>query len=210
VLTPALSAFRRVAADILGRGLSDKQVELFGKYLELLRKWQKIHRLLGSTEPDWIIERVFLDSLLYVRVVPSSVREIVDIGSGAGVPGIPLRIAIPDLRLTMVESRQRRVSFLLTVVRELDLVGATVIGNRLENVAGALQGKFDAVVARCAGDLETLFTLGAKLVKPGGVVVVSGPPKERRLSLGRWVTVAGPVEGKTRRFALYARPAPEV
>jgi len=168
-------------------------------------KWQKIHRLLGSDEPGWIVQHVFLDSLLFRRVLPDGVHTVLDAGSGAGVPGLPLKIVDPSLDLTMVEARQRRASFLATAIRELSLSQTRVIPDRLESVVRASADRFDAVVARCAGDLGFLFGIGAHLVKPGGVVVASGPPREHPLPVGRWVAVPGIAPGTTRRFAVYRR-----
>lgn len=169
-------------------------------------KWQRIHRLLGSDDPRWIVDRIFLDSLLFLKLVPAGAREVLDAGSGAGVPGIPIKLVEPGLRLTLVEARQRRASFLSTAVRELGLGGTRVVADRLESVVRESPGSFDAVVARCAGDLGYIFGLGAHLVRPGGVVIASGPPKEHRLPAGRWVTVAGLREGETRRFAVFEAP----
>ena len=164
-----------------------------------------MHRLLGSSDPQWIVERIFLDSLLFRRVIPEDSRDVLDAGSGAGVPGIPLKLVDPGLRLTMVESRQRRVSFLSTVIRELSLTDTQVIGDRLEAVVRTSPDRFDAVVARCAGDVGYLFGLGAHIVRPGGTVIASGPPREHRLPVGGWVTVPGIESGKTRRFAVFIR-----
>jgi 16S rRNA (guanine527-N7)-methyltransferase len=196
---------RRGAKHILGRDLSEAETELFGKYLNILIKWQSVHRLLGSAEPGWIVERVFLDSLLFRRVLPLEARDILDAGSGAGIPGIPLKLVDSGLRLTLVESRQRRVSFLSACVRELSLTETHVVGERLENVVRRSAGQFDAVVARCAGDVGHLFGLGAHLVRQGGVVIASGPPKEYRLPAGGWITVPGPEAGLDRRFAVFVR-----
>ena len=119
------------------------------------------------------------------------------------MPGIPLKLVDPELRLTMVESRQRRVSFLSSAIRELSLTETLVVGERLEGVVRQFAGRFDAVVARCAGDIGYVVGIGAHLVRPGGVVIASGPPKEHRLPAGEWVTVPGAWPSETRRFALF-------
>jgi 16S rRNA (guanine527-N7)-methyltransferase len=186
--------------------VTEAEAEQFHKYLKLLLKWQGVHRLLGSSEPRWIVERIFLDSLLFRRVLPPHARDVLDAGSGAGVPGIPLKLVGPDLQLTMVESRRRRASFLSAAIRELSLRGTRVIADRLEAVVRESPGRFDAVVARCAGDVGFLFGIGTHLVRPGGLVVASGPPKEHPLPAGRWVEVQGLIAGETRRFAVYVRP----
>ena len=201
-----LETLRRGGRQILGRPLTDIEVRTFGKYLDLLRKWQSVHRMIGSDEPIWIVERVFLDSLLFRRVLPADARNVLDAGSGAGIPGIPLKLVEPELQLTMVESRQRRVSFLSVAIRELSLDRTRVYGGRLEAVVRESPNQFDAVVARCAGDVGYLFGIGAHLVRPGGVVIASGPPEEYPLPAGQWVTVPGVNSDETRRFAVYSRP----
>lgn len=204
-MTSELPGLRVGARRILRRDLTEAEVDQFSNYLNLLLKWQNVHRLLGSSKPSWIVDRIFLDSLLFLRVLPFGTREILDVGSGAGVPGIPLKLVIPDLRLTMVESRQRRVSFLSTAVRELSLRDVKVIPDRLESIVCTASDRFDAVVARCAGDVGYLFGLSAHLARPGGVVIASGPPQEHRLPVGEWITTPGVKPGETRRFAVYHR-----
>ena len=204
-MTTELTALRAGALRILGRELTDTEADKFCKYLNILIKWQKIHRLVGSSEPSWIVDRIFLDSLLFLRALPSGARKILDVGSGAGVPGLPLKLVIPDLRLTMVESRQRRASFLFTVVRELALPDVRVIPRRLESIVREDADHFEAIVARCAGDVAYLFGLGAHLVERGGMVIASGPLEEYQLPIGAWITVPGVKRGETRRFAIYRR-----
>ena len=204
-MTAGLSALRVGARRILDRSLTATEVAKFHKYWNILIKWHRIHRLLGSTEPGWIVDRIFLDSLLFLRVLPPDAKEILDVGSGAGIPGIPLKIVVPDLRLTMIESKQRRASFLSTAARELSLRDVRVISARLESIVCEAADQFDAVVARCAGDVGFLFGLGARLIRPGGVVIASGPPEEHPLTVGEWMTTPGVRPGEVRRFAVYRR-----
>ena len=190
------------ARQILGRPLSPTEEDLFDRYLKLLIKWSSAHRLVGWTEPRWIVENIFLDSLLFLKVLPESVRSLMDLGSGAGVPGVPIKIVRPHLEMTLLEARERRVSFLSTVVRELGLPGLTVVRGRAESMAPEYRGAFDAVVMRCAGDPERLLSLAARLVKAGGNVVASGPPQPGALARGEWIVVEGLRPGLTRRFAV--------
>jgi 16S rRNA (guanine527-N7)-methyltransferase len=190
---------------ILGRPLSHHEQDQFGKYLELLIKWQRSQRLVGSTDPNWIVENLFLDSLLFLKVLPSPLRTLLDLGSGAGVPGIPLKIVRGEVEVVLVESRRKRVSFLASVIRDLGLTHTRVVGRRVADVVEELEGRFDAVVMRCAGDPAKVIPIAARLaVKPGGTVVASGPPGPRSLTLGDWVTVTtGGREARPRRFAVY-------
>src|SRR5262249_6425133 len=128
------------------------------------------------------------------------------IGSGAGVPGLILKLVDPGIRLVMVESRRHRASFLSAALRELSVAEAQVINERIEVVAGELAGRFDAAVSRCAGDLLGFFHIALDLVKPGGAVIASGPPRSHPLTIGEWITVPG-VGGRPRLFAVVKRPA---
>ena len=177
------------AAEILGRALTDPEQALLANYLNLLMKWQKTQRLVGSSEPAWIVDNVILDSLLFTRLLPAGVRDVIDVGSGAGVPGIPLKVVRGSLSMTLLEARQKRASFLATAVRELGLVGCRVANERLEELQATTGGRFDAAVARCAGDPLDLLRGVLPLMRPGGIVVASGPPEPRDVDRGAWQAV---------------------
>lgn len=194
------------AASILGRSLTPREATEFGKYLELLIQWQRVHRFVGSTDPVWIVEHLFLDSLLFLRLLPSTARTVLDLGSGAGVPGLPIKIVRRDIELTLIESRRRRASFLSTVVRELGLDRTYVVADRVEDRSRELEGRFDAVVMRCAGDVGDLIPLASRLVVSQGVIIAAGPPHPKPLAMGEWVTVPGSKAGTTRRLAVHRRP----
>lgn len=203
-MTGALNTLARGAQEILDRPLTPRELAAFTKYMILLIKWQKSQRLIGSSEPGWIVENVFLDSLLFLRVLPPQLKSLIDLGSGAGLPGIPIKIVRPEMKLVLIEARRRRASFLSNAVRELGLEGVRVMNDRAEELAAKLAGRFDAVALRCAGDAG-LFLIAAEFVAPGGMVVASGPPRPRPLSHGEWVSVESWETGKTRRFAVYRR-----
>jgi len=188
---------------ILGRPLTTPEHELFSRYLALLIKWQRSHRLIGSSDEMWIVEHLFLDSLLFLRLLPSTARTLADIGSGAGMPGVPIRIVRSDAEVTLIESRRRRASFLSAVVRELALARMHIVADRIEDRLSDLEGRFDGVVMRCAGDIDELMPVAARLLAPRGVVVASGPPEPRPLTRGEWVVVPGLRPSSSRRFAVY-------
>ena len=196
------------AAPILGRRLSDEETEKLNNYLNLILKWQRIHRLVGSDDRNWILQSLLLDSLLFTKVLPREAKEIADLGSGAGIPGIPLAIVLPSTRMRLIEARQKRVAFLATAIRELRLDNARVHSGHLEEAAvpPELSGSFDAVVGRCAGDLGKVIPVGLLLVRSGGVVVFSGPPRSRPLPSGGWLTIPGVEPGTLRRFAVVTKP----
>jgi len=205
-VTP-LKALANGAEAILGRVLDELERENFSKYLTLLLKWQKAHRLVGSNDPMWIVEHLFLDSLLFLRLLPSSARTLSDLGSGAGLPGLPLKIVRRDIDVVLIESRRRRAMFLTSAVRAMRLEGVRVLEGRVEDLVSELRGTFDAVVMRCAGDIEVMIPVAADLVSDHGIVIASGPPNPKPLSVGDWVTVPGLRRGMSRRFAIYTKAA---
>lgn len=175
-MTEPFAALARGALEILGRDLTEREAAQFSKYLELLTKWQKTVRLVGRSSPRWIVENLFLDSLMFLRALPTRFESLLDLGTGAGFPGIPIKIVKADVTLMLVEARQRRASFLSTVVRELGLERAEVVNARAEDALAQHAGRFDTVVMRCAGDAEALLQIARRFVRSGGRVVVSGPP----------------------------------
>lgn len=196
------------AAAVLGRQLTREERDQFDEYLNLLVRWQRAHRLVGSADPVWIVEHLFLDSLLFLRLLPAGTRSIVDLGSGAGLPGIPIKIVRSEVDVALIESRRRRASFLSAAVRELGLRGAHVIADRAEDRLSELEGRFDAVVMRCTGDLDEMIPFAAKLVRPEGLVICAGPPQPRPLAHGEWVESPGVKPRATRRFAVYRKEQP--
>jgi 16S rRNA (guanine527-N7)-methyltransferase len=155
-----------------------------------------------------MVENLILDSFLFVKVLPPNAKTILDLGAGAGIPGVPLAITFGRTAVTLVEARQKRGSFLATVLRELGLTNLKLLRVRLEVDALPMEltGAYDAVVLRCAGEPAKLAPLGLELTRPGGRVIVSGPPKARALPYGEWVTVEGVRPGSARRFAVIVRP----
>jgi 16S rRNA (guanine527-N7)-methyltransferase len=204
--SPALEILAAGAASILGRPLAELETSRFDKYLQLLKKWQRAQRLVGSSDESWIVRNLFLDSLLFVRVLPPDVGTIADLGSGAGFPGVPIKIVRPDLEVTLIESRERRASFLAAVVRELRLDGIRVLCARAEAAPAALVPSGGAVVARCAGEIARIARIGASLAAPGATVICSGPPREEPLIAGKWVEIPGVIPGSIRRFAVIPVP----
>jgi 16S rRNA (guanine527-N7)-methyltransferase len=199
-----LDLLRDGAARILGRPMTGVEAGAFSKYLNLLRKWNKAQRLIGSDAPAWIVQNLFLDSLLFLRVLPPDVASIVDLGSGAGIPGIPLKIVKADLDVRLVESRGRRASFLSAVIRELGLTRIAVVHGRAEEHLAELGGRFDAVVMRCAGPSEIVIGAARKIVRPGGLIVSTAAPLARGGAAGLR-QVPGVLRGSTRGFLVEER-----
>ena len=203
-MTP-IEALQDRATAILGRPLTGGERDDFAQYLELLVKWQRAHRLVGSADPMWIVEHLFLDSLLFLKLLPSTVRALADLGSGAGLPGLPIKIVRRDIEVSLIESRRRRAMFLTSAIRAIQLEGAHVVEGRVESLSHELEGRFDAVVMRCAGDPEVVIPPAVTLLSRRGIVIASGPPKPKTISMGDWVIVPGIRRGTTRRFAVYRK-----
>ena len=162
----------------LRRRLTEPEANSIDKYLDLLSKWQRSHRLVGSTSRPWLIENVVIDSLRFLEFIPTDARRVVDIGSGAGIPGIPIAVVRPSVEIMMVEAMRRRVSFLSTVIRELGLTNASVAESRVEQLGPEYERAFDIAVMRCAGTPASLVPRVMRLVKLGGTVVASGSPRQ--------------------------------
>lgn len=195
----------RGAAAILGEPLSERQRASFRVYLDLVEEWNLVHRLVGSSDRAWLVKNVILDSLLFLRVLPRRFESILDIGSGAGVPGIPIKIMREDVSLVMVESRGRRASFLESAIRTVGLTRSRVIHGRAECLIDD-PARFDAVVSRCAGDPSDILDLAARLVTETGMVVIAGSPTAKGFRGARAVNVSNPATGRSR--SLIVRSAP--
>jgi 16S rRNA (guanine527-N7)-methyltransferase len=187
-----VSYLERRAGTALGRALSASEHDILHKYLKLLIKWQKSQRLVGSSEAAWIVDHVIADSLLFARVIPAGCRTLCDVGSGAGVPGIPLAAVMPTVKVTLLEARQKRGSFLAAAIRELGLANCRLLIRRLEDAGPETRGGFDVAVMRCAGDPTAMWPQVRGLLNEGGVAIATGPPQRRDVEFGEWLEVEGP------------------
>ena len=164
---------------LLHRPPSETEKLLFDRYLTIMVRWNRISRLTAYKSRDEIVQKLFLDSLLFLEVLPKDHSPLLDLGSGAGIPGIPLKIVEPSLALTLLESQRRRTSFLAAAVRELALENVQVVhgrGEKLIKENPKVSESFQAVTARAAGPLEAVISLACQLLKPGGTMVISGAP----------------------------------
>ena len=167
----------RTIEAVTGQSPGRAQLDQFARYLQLILTWNRVQRLTGSRDANGIVRDLFGDSILYLSQIPQETRRILDLGSGQGIPGLPIHITWPHTSMTVVEAKGKRVSFLLTVRRELGLSGATVLEGRAEILIQGrpeLKGSFDAVVSRSVG--PSLLESAQEYLRPGGLYVCGASP----------------------------------
>ena len=147
-------------------GLTEEQISKFNVYLDLLLEWNEKFNLTAITDKDEIEEKHFIDSIELVKFFDLKNKTLIDIGSGAGFPGIPLAIVEPTLKVTLLEATGKRVTFLKEVVQKLNLKNVEVLQGRAEELDA--REKYDIVTARAVKELNVLLEISFYLVKVGG------------------------------------------
>lgn len=158
----------------LGVSLTDRQIEQFLIYYELLTEWNSFMNLTAITEYEDVLKKHFLDSVSLIQAV--DVRKeltLIDVGTGAGFPGLALKIAYPELKVTLLDSLQKRIQFLDAVIEKLGLEGIETIHGRAEDFAKPqkLRESFDLCVSRAVANLSTLSEYCLPFVKVGGYFI---------------------------------------
>jgi 16S rRNA (guanine527-N7)-methyltransferase len=173
-------------AAALGLTLDAAQVERFARYRDLLLDWNSRINLTAITDPEEVVTRHFLDSLTCAPLLPSiatsaATPRLLDVGAGAGFPGLPLAIAMPWWDVTLLEATGKKVRFLETVIAELGLTNAHALAGRAEEIAHqpAYRGRFDAVTARAVAALPALLEYCAPFARARGWIIL---PKKGDLS----------------------------
>lgn len=156
----------------LGVRFCVKQLEQFFEYMELLIEWNEKMNLTAITDPEEIILKHFIDSITILKDIEDNSR-VVDVGTGAGFPGIPLSIMKPTLKITLVDSLNKRLIFLQEVVNKLQLKNVEIIHARAEEFGQNKKYRegFDVATSRAVANLSTLSEYLVPLVKVGGKVV---------------------------------------
>jgi 16S rRNA (guanine527-N7)-methyltransferase len=202
-----LEKIERGAAQ-MGVRIDPDQLRQLGRHVDLMLKWNKSINLTAITDPDEVLEKHVLDSLAVVPVLPSG--SLLDAGTGAGFPGIPVAIVRPDLEVALVDSVQKKVAFLKSALAELRLPKAKAYAVRLEgNPSREELPRVHAAVARAFAAPVDWLRLAQQYVLPGGVAIcMLGPADEipdkvEDLALKQELRYALPYSGAQRRLAIY-------
>jgi len=160
--------------------LTDRQLEQISTYIDLLLRWNARINLTSVRDPEEIVTRHFGESLFLARHVTVSGRELrcIDVGSGAGFPGLPIKIYRPQVQLTLVESQYRKAIFLREVIRALDLRGAEVFAGRAEEMAADSGRSADLVTMRAVERFDEVLPVAVRLLghqdQPGVLALLVG------------------------------------
>ncbi len=163
----------------LGISLTHGQVDSIFQYLAELKKWNERINLTAIREERETVIKHVLDSLSYSKgfsITPG--LRLLDMGSGAGFPALPIKIANPEISVTLVESVKKKASFLRHIVRMLGLTGIEVSDRRTDELADSFHGAYDVVTARAFADMSTALKASLPFLKTGGLVVLSRGPGE--------------------------------
>ena len=179
------------AAEHFGLELNDRQSELFDRYYRLVVDWNRRINLTAITDPKEFAIKHIVDSLSILRAEPElDGRRVIDVGTGAGFPGVPLKIFCPSLKLTLLDSLNKRINFLSAVVEELGLEGVESVHARAEEAAHSdLRGAFDIVLSRAVARLSVLTEYCLPFADAGGKFIalkgsnVEGELKEARAAI---------------------------
>lgn len=177
-------------AAAVGVPLGKAELDLFALYHRELLLWNQRINLVSQATSREIVIRHFVDSLTPAPWIERPEGLLIDIGSGGGFPGIPLRIALPALKLTLVESSRKKTSFLAHIVRTLGLDTVTIIRERVDALIGeaACAGAFDTVISRAAFKLPELLRMASFFLKPEGLLIaLKGPDPQEEIDEAKTV-----------------------
>lgn len=144
--------------------ISEEAQQKLLDYLALMQKWNKVHNLTAVRDADEMVTLHLLDSLVVLPFIDT--KNLLDVGSGAGLPGIPLALCLPDLRVTVIDSNSKKVSFMRQVKAELGIANLEVLGDRVEDIAPIR--KYEIIISRAFSDLSLFISLTHHLLDVQG------------------------------------------
>ena len=169
----------------LGITLNSRKIHQFQSYRELIKKWNNKINLTSVTDDKEIIVKHFLDSLTVSEFIGDG-QDILDIGTGAGFPGVPVAIVRESLNITVIDSREKRIFFINEVIRELGLRNVKTVSGRAEDSNNCVsRNSFDYVLTRAVGDIGDVLKLSFPYLKSGGKMILMRG-KEGKLEWGNY------------------------
>lgn len=175
----------KIAANDVNLELSEKQYEQFIKYMRLVQEWNEKINLTAITEDEEFIKKHFIDCIkAFKSKAIAEAHTIIDVGTGAGFPGMPIAIMHPTAKITLLDSLNKRINYLNIVVRELGLKNVTTIHSRAEDGARKqeLREKFDVATSRAVANMAVLSEFCMPYVRKGGYfVALKGPSIDEEL-----------------------------
>ncbi|MGI6668251.1 MAG: 16S rRNA (guanine(527)-N(7))-methyltransferase RsmG [Acetivibrionales bacterium] len=187
----------------LGVDLDEAKISELFKYKEILLEWNKKFNLTAITDEKEFIIKHFIDSLSVIPYL-RGIKSLADVGTGAGFPGIPLKIAMPSLEISLLESQEKKVRFLETAIGELGLADISAVHIRAED-AGRSPGyreKMDAAVARAVAPMPVLLEYCLPLVKTGGIFIAMKGGREEEVPFERALEILGGRVEEENKFIL--------
>ncbi len=197
-----LNDFIKAVAD-LNINLSLAQLDALKKYYELLISYNKVMNLTGITEENEVYLKHFYDSLTISKVIDlNKVESLCDMGSGAGFPGIVLKIAFPNIKITLLDSLQKRINFLNIVIKELNLQDIEAIHCRIEEYALNNREKFEVVTARAVASTNILLEYASALIKVNGYFIALKGKMDNEHNYDKALNILGMEVEKEEKFLL--------
>lgn len=214
---------RRIQAGLTAYGLSPTPAETLSRYCDCLLEQNQVMNLTAITQPEQVADLHMLDCAALLTVVDLAGKQVIDVGTGAGFPGLVLKIVEPSIQLTLLDSLQKRVNWLAETAPKLGAVDVTCVHGRGEEQAllPAFRDQYDVAVSRAVADLSLLTELCLPFVKVGGVFLAmkSDDCQEELDRAGRAISILGgqlkptaryqiPGTGITRRVVVIEKVAP--